>query len=125
MLLWTPALVHAQLAQQEGSRLRMVYFEGAESYLVPYAVRTFFNSLEFQRKLLGYESDTDITVLLADFEDYGNAGVSVVPRSTMMVQVAPLSFAFETIAANERMNTIMNHELVHVATMSARSSTSS
>ena len=112
-----PAPVGAQLAKQEGSRLRMVYFEGAESYLVPYAVRTFFNSLEFQRRLLGYEPDTDITVLLADFEDYGNAGVSVVPRSIMMVQVAPLSFAFETIAANERMNTIMNHELVHVATM--------
>jgi hypothetical protein len=26
-------------------------------------------------------------------------------------------FSFETLAANERMNTIMNHELVHVATM--------
>ncbi|HJR60858.1 MAG TPA: LpqB family beta-propeller domain-containing protein [Vicinamibacterales bacterium] len=112
-----PSPVSAQLSTQEGSRLRMVYFEGAESYLVPYAVRTFFNSLAFQRKLLGYEPDTDITVLLADFEDHGNAGVSVVPRSMMMVQVSPLSFAFETIAANERMNTIMNHELVHVATM--------
>ncbi|HEY0872188.1 MAG TPA: hypothetical protein VGD94_01855 [Vicinamibacterales bacterium] len=107
----------AQLATEEGSRLRMVYFAGAESYLVPYAARTFFNSLAFQAKLLGYEPNTDITVLLADFEDYGNAGVSVVPRNTMLVQVAPLSFAFETIAANERMNTIMNHELVHVATM--------
>ena len=32
-------------------------------------------------------------------------------------QIAPLSFAFETIAGNERMNIIMNHELVHVATM--------
>ena len=112
-----PSPVGAQLATQEGSHLRMVYFEGAESYLVPYAVRTFFNSLAFQRKLLGYEPDTDITVLLADFEDWGNAGVSVLPRSMMMVQVSPLSFAFETLAANERMNTIMNHELVHVATM--------
>lgn len=112
-----PSPANGQLSTQEGSRLRMVYFEGAESYLVPYAVRTFFNSLEFQRKLLGYEPDTDITVLLADFEDWGNAGVSVVPRSMMMVQVSPLSFAFETLAANERMNTIMNHELVHVATM--------
>src|SRR5690349_16704312 len=117
LLMGFPAPAAAQLAKQEGSRLRLVYFEGAESYLVPYATRTFFNSLEFQRKLLGYEPDTDITVLLADFEDYGNAGVSVLPRNIMMVQVAPLSFAFETIAANERMNTIMNHELVHVATM--------
>ncbi len=115
VLLARPAA--AQLATQHGSHLRMVYFEGAESYLVPYAVRTFFNSLETQRKLFGYEPDTDITVLLADFEDWGNAGVSVVPRSTMMIQVSPLSFAFETMAANERMNTIMNHELVHVATM--------
>ncbi len=106
-----PSPARAQLSTQEGSHLRMIYFEGAESYLVPYAVRTFFNSLAFQAKLLGYEPDTDITVLLADFEDWGNAGVSVVPRSTMMVQVSPLSFAFETIAANERMNTIMNHEL--------------
>lgn len=111
------APAYAQLTTEEGSHLRLVYFGGAESYLVPYAARTFFNSLEFQARLLGYEPDTDITVLLADFEDYGNAGVSVVPRSTMMVQVSPLSFAFETIAANERMNTIMNHELVHVATM--------
>ena len=112
-----PALAAAQLSKQEGGRLRIVYFEGSESYLIPHAVRTFFNSLAFQAWLLGYEPDQDITVLLADFEDYGNAGVSVVPRSTMMVQIAPLSFAFETIAANERMNTIMNHELVHVATM--------
>src|SRR5688500_13286828 len=114
--LW-PAQASAQLSTQEGSHLRLVYFDGAESYLVPYAVRTFFNSLAFQLKILGYEPAEDITVLLADFEDYGNAGVSVVPRSTMMVQIAPLSFAFETMAANERMNTIMNHELVHVATM--------
>ena len=112
-----PAPARAQLSTEEGARLRLVYFDGTESYLAPYAVRTFFNSLAFQAWLLGYVPDTDITVLLADFEDSGNAGVSVVPRSTMMVQIAPLSFAFETIAANERMNTIMNHELVHVATM--------
>jgi hypothetical protein len=111
------APAHAQLSSEEGSRLRMVYFAGTESYLVPYAARTFFNSLAFQLRLLGYAPDTDITILLADFEDFGNAGVSVLPRSTMLVQVSPLSFAFETIAANERMNTIMNHELVHVATM--------
>ena len=35
----------------------------------------------------------------------------------MTVEIAPLNFAFETIAGNERMNIIMNHELVHVATM--------
>ena len=35
----------------------------------------------------------------------------------MAVQISPLNFAFETIAANERMTTLMDHELVHVVTM--------
>ena len=56
-----------------------------------------------------------ITVLLDDFADSGNAGAGGRAANTLTVQIAPLSFAFETDAANERMNTIMNHELVHVA----------
>jgi hypothetical protein len=108
---------YAQLTTQHAERLRLVYFDGTESYLVPHVIRTFLNSLAFQRRILGYDPDQDVTVLLADFEDFGNAGASVIPRNTLMVQIAPLSFVFETIAANERMNTIMNHELVHIATM--------
>ena len=56
-------------------------------------------------------------MLLTDFADSGNAGAGAVPRNFLGVQIAPLSFAFETMPANERMNTIMNHELVHVVTM--------
>ena len=56
-------------------------------------------------------------LLLTDFSDSGNAAATVVPRDLVTVEIAPLSFAFETISANERMNTLMNHELVHVATM--------
>src|SRR5206468_6325236 len=65
----------------------------------------------------GFEPGEDLTLLLLDFSDVGNAGASSVPHDLVRVQIAPLGFAFETIAANERMNTIMNHELVHVATM--------
>ena len=56
-------------------------------------------------------------MLLLDLSDSGNAGASSVPGDLVSVQIAPLGFSFETLAANERMNTIMNHELVHVATM--------
>ena len=56
-------------------------------------------------------------MLFADFADYGNAGASSVPHNGVRIQVAPLSFAFETIMANERINAIMNHELVHVIAM--------
>lgn len=107
----------AQLATFETAGLRLVYIDPTETFLVPHATRTFLNSLAFQKRLFDFEPWDDITLLLMDFSDTGNAGASVVPRNTLTVQIAPLNFAFETIAGNERMNIIMNHELVHVATM--------
>ena len=78
LVLWIgPRVASAQLATVETGSLRLVYFDGSESYLVPHAARTFFNSLAFQRKLFGFEPGEPITVLLADFADYGNAGASV------------------------------------------------
>jgi hypothetical protein len=111
----TPAL--AQLATVDTENMRLVYLDGTESYLVPHAARTFLNSLAFQRRLFDFDPSQKVTLLLVDFSDSGNAGATVVPRNLVTVQISPLSFEFETIAANERMNTIMNHELVHIATM--------
>ena len=107
----------AQLALLEAEGVRLVYVDPTQSYLVPHAARTFLNSLAFQRKLFGLDPSEEITVLLVDFQDSGDASATVVPRNTVIVQAAPLSFAFETIAGNDRVNIIMNHELVHVAAM--------
>jgi hypothetical protein len=108
----------AQFKQVEADRLRLIYLDPTETFLAPHAVRTFENSLRFHRNLWGWEPwDKRVTVLLTDFSDAGNAGATSVPRDYLTVSIAPLSFALETMAANERMNTIMNHELVHVMAM--------
>jgi hypothetical protein len=107
----------AQLTEEQSPGLRVVYVDTTESYLVPHATRTTLNSLNFQKKLFGFSPSDDLTVLLLDLSDSGNAGATSVPRDLVRVQIAPLGFTFETLAANERLNTIMNHELVHVATM--------
>jgi len=107
----------AQLAFVEVDDVRIVYVDGSESYLVPYAARTFLNSLRFQKKLFDFTPYEKITIVLVDFQDSGGASTTTVPRNLVTVQAAPLSFAFETIAGNDRMNIIMNHELVHVAAM--------
>ena len=112
-----PPSAEAQLSAVELAGFRIVYFESTEGYLVPHAARTFLNSLAFQQRLFGMDSREKTTVLLVDFSDSGNASATVVPRNLLTVQIAPLSFAFETLAANERLNTIMNHEMVHIATM--------
>ena len=87
--------------------LRLVYIDPQETFLVPHAVRTFLNSIAFQRRVFGLDTKKPINVLLTDFQDAGNAGATVVPYDAVTVQIAPLSFAFETIAGNDRMNIIM------------------
>jgi hypothetical protein len=102
------------LSQVETDKLRLLYFDPTETYLVPRIIQTFHNSADRQESIFGYTPDDKITVLLTDFSDYGNAGANSAPRNTLSVDIAPLSLAFETAAPAERMYTIMNHELVHI-----------
>ena len=112
-----PGPADAQLAQLETADVRIVYVEGSGAFLVPHAARSFLNSLRFQRALFDFVPSEKPTILLFDLSDSGNASAGSVPRNTVRVQIAPLSFVFETMAANERLTTLANHELVHVATM--------
>lgn len=106
--------VAAQISTLETDDLCLVYFAPHQSYLVPHVARSFENALRFHGKLFSYRPSEPVLVFLNDFSDYGNAGVNVVPRNFMMFQVAPVAFAYETVPANETVNWMMNHELVHV-----------
>jgi len=97
----------------ETKDLRLIYFDDLE-YLVPHAVRTFTNSLEWQRRMFGWVPSEVTTVLLKDLSDYGGGATVTAPHSRMFLDIAPLSHAFETDPAAERMYNLMNHELVHV-----------
>lgn len=112
----------AGLGELETQDVRLLYFDTTQTYLTPHATISFHNSLERQRSIFGYEPDGRITVLLKDFSDYANAAAGAIPRNTVQVDVSPMSFAFETMPVGERMSTIMNHELVHVAMMDQPSS---
>jgi hypothetical protein len=104
------------LSTAETDQLQLLYFDPTETYLVPRVVQTFHNSVDRQKSILDYESEEEITVLLTDFSDYGNAGANSVPANSVVVDIAPIPLTFETAAPAERMYTIMNHELVHIST---------
>jgi hypothetical protein len=101
----------------ETDELRLLYFDPTETYLVPRVIQTYHDSLDRQKSILGYAPADKTTVLLTDFADSGNAGAGAVPANTLTVDIAPIPFTFETSAPAERMYTIMNHEMVHIATM--------
>ena len=104
-----------QLSSVETDKLRLLYFDPTETYLVPRVIQTFHNSLDRQESILGYKPDEKITVLLTDFSDYGNAGATSVPANSVIMDVAPIPLTFETSSTAERVEMIMNHELVHIS----------
>ena len=112
----------ALLRTIETDDLRLLYINPTENYLAPYAAQCFVNSMRAQRELFEWEPDEEVTVLLKDFSDYGNGAARANPRNAMLLDIAPMSFTFETFAPSERMYTLMNHELVHVTTMDQASS---
>jgi len=101
------------IAGIETKDVRLYYYDYL-SYLAPYTLRTFTNSLAWQRKYLGWMPSEPTTILLQDFADYGNTYAYAAPRGMLVVEVAPLSRFFETSPASERMYSTMNHELIHV-----------
>ncbi len=105
-----------QVQALETRDLRVLYPQG-ESYLAPYAARTFENSLHFQEKTFGWKPWDKNTILLTDLSDWGNAGTSVTPLNRVTVMIAPADLSFGTEPGSERMFMTANHELVHAATM--------
>lgn len=107
----------AQLTTLESRDLRLVYISPSEDYLAPYVAQSFRSAQEFLGRLFDYQPDEKLTVLLVDLSDNGNAGASTIPFNTVRVQIAPTGFAFETMVSSERMQALMNHELVHIIGM--------
>jgi hypothetical protein len=98
----------------ETPELKLIWFEPL-GYLAPHVIQTHYNALRFQKRLLGWEPSERTTALLKDQSDYGMVAASEVPRNRLFFDIAPLSHAFETYPASERIYSWMNHETVHLA----------
>jgi hypothetical protein len=109
-----PVPARAELREIESRDFRLVYYAPTLSYLAPYAVRCYANSMRFHEELFSYRPGERTTVYLGDGMDYGNAGVSGAPRTMLAMDVAPANFVYESGPSNERMNFTMNHEGVHI-----------
>lgn len=106
----------AELKTLETANQKLIYFDPVQTYLVPHAARSYENAFRRHMQVFDYQPYERPTLLMTDFSDYGNAAASSLPRNSLFVDIAPLPFTFETGAPAERLYTIMNHELVHIAT---------
>ncbi len=94
--------------------LRLIYYDKNHEKLIPHIARCFENSLAFHRRLFDYTPSEEVTILLQDFNDYGSGGTNTIPWNYINIGIEPYDYVFEISPTNERMNWVMNHELVHV-----------
>ncbi len=110
------------LATTQSPELVQIYLSPQLDYLTPHVQATFEHSLRWQRERFGWQPTQPVTVFLKDFSDFGNAGATPTPINTLRVEIEPASNDFETDPGGERMASLMNHELVHIATTDIASS---
>ncbi|MDZ7359548.1 MAG: hypothetical protein ONB46_02315 [candidate division KSB1 bacterium] len=122
-VLLLPSLSFAQFQIFETPNLKLIYYTKAHEYLVPHVARCFENALQFHQRLFDYTPTEKVTIFLQDLRDYGYGGAESVPKNFLVIGMAPFSYDYETMPANERMNWMMNHELVHLVTMDKAAAT--
>ena len=105
------------MSKLETPDLRLLYYDPLQTYMTPYVGQAFENSFGFQRKMFDWSPWDKTSVLLQDLSDNGSAAMRTTPTNVLTVNIAPSATTFETYTPGERFFTLMNHELVHVATM--------
>lgn len=103
-----------ELMSRRTEHMNLVYYDKAHEYLTYHLARSFENSLAFHRKLFDYTPSEPVVILMQDFGDYGHGGTSTIPWNYVSIGIEPFDYVYETMPANERMNWLMHHELVHV-----------
>ena len=103
-----------ELYSRRTDDLNLIYYDKSHEYLTYHLTRSFQNSLAFHERLFDYTPSEPIVILMQDFGDYGHGGTSTVPWNYISIGIEPFDYVYETMPANERMNWLMHHELVHV-----------
>ncbi len=99
---------------QSSEHIEVLYYSANHEYLVTHLIRAYENALNFERGQFHFTPSRKVSVLIDDFGDYGHGAAGTVPSNFIDVGIAPFSYTYETLPANERMTWIMNHESIHV-----------
>jgi hypothetical protein len=126
LLLFTVLLgstpLNAQIRSLQTKDLRLLYINDAHAPIARRLAACFENAIEFHHTQFNYYPTDVVTILMQDFNDYGHGGTSSMPWNSLSIGIEPFDYEYDTQPANERMNWLMNHELIHLFTTDKASS---
>src|SRR5690606_5404164 len=97
----------------ESENFTVLYREGHSS-LIPYIIRSAEGSLKILMDLFEYEPSEKIIINTYDVSDYGFGATTTIPQNYIRIEIEPLEPGYENIPYNERLQWLINHELVHI-----------
>ena len=86
-----------ELAQLRTKELRLLYQDPQQTYLTPYVARCMLNALELQKRILRWNPEEEVTVVLTDTSDYSNGRALASPRNTVVAELSPSGHFFESV----------------------------
>lgn len=123
ILFWVlvlPLAVKAQnqtYFQYKTDDARLVFFDKNLSRYIPHMVRMFQNGKALHGQIWTtdsvYVSEAPL-LLLTDWEDDGNGGVTPLPRNLIQIGMAPLNMSYYVNPSGERYRQLFCHEYTHV-----------
>ncbi len=90
------------------------FFDKQLSQYMPHLMRRYQLGRELHSQIWGELPSQSPFMMLTDWEDDGNAGVSAIPHTTIQIGMAPLNMSYFTSPTNERYDHLFKHEYTHV-----------
>ena len=114
MLSWGQRQTYYQYKNDEA---RLVFFDKNLSRYIPHIVRMYDNGKALHHQIWTtdslYQPEAPL-MMITDWEDDGNGGVTALPHTLIQIGMAPLGRAYDVDPSCERYRHLFNHEYTHV-----------
>lgn len=115
MLMAHTYFVDAQtIYQYKGEDATVCFFYKEQAQYLPHLMRKYRLGRELHGQIWGDLPWQSPFMMLTDWEDDGNAGVSAIPHTTIQIGLAPMNMSYFVSPTNERYDHLFKHEYTHV-----------
>ncbi|MCQ2177792.1 MAG: hypothetical protein MJY42_02775 [Bacteroidales bacterium] len=90
------------------------FFNKSQSQYVPHLMRRYQLGRALHRNIWGELPSQAPFMMLTDWEDDGNAGVTAIPHTMIQIGLAPMNMAYFVSPTDERYSHLFKHEYTHV-----------
>ena len=108
--------------EKESKHFKIVY-RPLHSHLINDVLISAERALEPLMELFSYYPSEKIVINTYDVSDYGFSTTTTIPQNYIRLEIEPLEPGYEVVPYNERIQWLLNHELVHIIVNDSRTNT--